>query len=111
VCREILGVPAEVLRAMQDALERAEPGRRHFDLDEIGKVISVIPQRSTYPQWMPELGVEKTRQNIDRLLKVINLLLVGDTGPDKRTKHLMRNVWRWVQIRGIPLYYDDKGIL
>jgi ParB-like chromosome segregation protein Spo0J len=65
------------LREMVEELRAAEPGRRHFIMDEYGKVENVIPEPSTYPEWLGPIKSYRTRQRADRIIRLVEMWLHG----------------------------------
>ncbi len=63
------------LREMVEELRAAEPGRRHFVMDDYGKVEDVLAQPSTYPSWLGPIKSHRTRQRADRIIRLIEMLL------------------------------------
>ena len=73
--RRVRGYPVLIL--MLEELKAAAPGRRHLIFDEIGKLTGAVREASTFPRWLDDLGVPRTRPLVDRLIRVINAGLLN----------------------------------
>jgi hypothetical protein len=96
------------LRVMLNQLEAAEPGRRHINFDDVGKVIGVLRQPSTFPPWIDELGVRRTRKVVDRLIRIIKIGLLENEVSYWPPSQLDRDKDLWFQIRELAARRFEK---
>lgn len=73
-----LVTPEDYLGRMYSDLQGAAPGNRTLVKGKYGRVEGVSTP-STYPAFMDELGVPRTRQNADKLMSAIDDVLAGKT--------------------------------
>jgi hypothetical protein len=92
----VIGALQLQLEAMLEELKDAEAGQRIFVTDDLGKVTNVLRQPSTFPKWLDELSVPRSKHGVERLARIIQAALDGDAIPRKN-----RDLWWRIRERAV----------